>query len=85
MTLIGKTWTVDTLRAELADLEKQKNADVFGITRGHKETRNEQVQDVRQLYRFQRKKLIAALDVLLAESSASGPTPSVTAEQGDNE
>ncbi len=67
MTLLGKSWTVDTLRTELADLEKQKDADVLEITRRHKEERYEQVQDVRQLYRSQRKKLIAAIDVLLGE------------------
>lgn len=67
MTLLGKSWTVDTLRTELADLEKQKDADVLEITRRHKEERYEQVQDVRRLYRSQRKKLIAAIDVLLGE------------------
>lgn len=70
MTLAGKTWTLDTLGTELADLEKQKDADVAELTRLHRERRNEEVQDIRQLYRSQRKKLIAAIDVLLAEKMA---------------
>lgn len=71
MTLIGKIWTVEMFQVELVDLEKQKDTIVLQITQRHKEDRNEEVQEIRRTYRLQRKKLLAALDVLLAEEGVA--------------